>query len=67
MQNKKIIRAVTVSMSVDFFTPMIKDLQEQGYEIVAVSSPGSELKQLNEMGVRSIEVPMQRRMLLLKI
>lgn len=62
MQNKKIIRAVTVSMSVDFFTPMIKDLQKQGYEVVAVSSPGPELKHLNEMGVRSIDVPMQRRM-----
>lgn len=62
MKKLKIIRAVTVSMSVDFFTPMIKDLQKQGYEVVAVSSPGPELKHLNEMDVRYIEVPMQRRM-----
>ena len=62
MKNLKIIRAVTVSMSVDFFTPMIKDLQKQGYEVVVVSSPGPELKHLNEMDVRYIEVPMQRRM-----
>ena len=64
--NKKIIRAVTVSMSVDFYTPMIKDLQKQGYEIVSVSSPGPELKGLRELGVRTIEVPMERRMSPLK-
>lgn len=43
MDTKKIIRAVTVSMSVDFFSPMVKDLQQQGYEVVTVSSPGPEL------------------------
>ena len=60
--NKKIIRAVTVSMSVDFFTPMVKDLQQKGYEVVSVSSPGPELEHLRELGVKAIEVPMERRM-----
>lgn len=60
--NKKIIRAVTVSMSVDFFTPMVKDLQEKGYEVVSVSSPGPELERLRALGVKTIEVPMERRM-----
>lgn len=64
--NKKIIRAVTVSMSVDFFSPMVKDLQQQGYEIVSVSSPGSELERLQELGVKTIKVPMERRMSPLK-
>lgn len=64
--NKKIIRAVTVSMSVNFFTPIVKDLQQQGYEIVSVSSPGPELYHLKELGVRTIEVPMERRMSPLK-
>ena len=59
---KKIIRAVTVSMSVDFFTPMVKDLQEKGYEVVSVSSPGPELEHLRELDVKVIEVPMERRM-----
>ena len=59
---KKIIRAVTVSMSVDFFTPMVKDLQQKGYEVVSVSSPGPELEHLRELGVRAIEVPMERHM-----
>ena len=60
--NKKIIRAVTVSMSVDFFTPMVKDLQQKGYEVVSVSSPGPELEHLRELNVKVIEVPMERRM-----
>ena len=66
MDTKKIIRAVTVSMSVDFFSPMVKDLLQQGYEVVTVSSPGPELEGLRELGVRTIEVPMERRMSPLK-
>lgn len=63
---KKIIRAVTVSMSVDFFKPMVEDLQQRGYEVVSVSSGGSELAELREMGVKTIEVEMERRMAPLK-
>lgn len=59
--NKKIIRAVTVSSSIGFFEPIVKDLQEKGYEIVSLSSPGEELVRLREMGVKTIEVPMERR------
>ena len=62
MYSSKIIRAVTVSMSVGFFTPMVKDLQRKGYEIVSVSSPGLELETLRELGVKTLEVPMERRM-----
>ena len=63
LRNKnKIIRAVTVSMSVGFFTPMVKDLQRKGYEVVSVSSPGPELETLRELGVKKLEVPMERRM-----
>ncbi len=53
-------------MSVDFFSPMVKDLQQQGYEVVTVSSPGPELEGVRELGVRTIEVPMERRMSPLK-
>ena len=59
---RKVIRAVTVSMSVGFFTPMVKDLQRKGYEVVSVSSPGPELEILRELGVMTLEVPMERRM-----
>lgn len=58
----KIIRAVTVSQSCGFYTGIVPELQEQGYEVVSVSSPGPELQGLREMGVRCVEVPMERRM-----
>ena len=58
----KIIRAVTVSQSCGFYTGIIPELQKQGYEVVSVSSPGPELQELREMGVRCVDVPMQRRM-----
>ena len=62
----KIIRAVTVSSSIGFFEPIIKDLQEKGYEIVSLSSPGENLVRLREMGVKTIEVPMERRISLFR-
>lgn len=61
MEKIKIIRAVTASQSIGFFEPMVKDLQERGYEIVSVSSPGESLIRLREKGVRTIEVPIERR------
>lgn len=61
MEKIKIIRAVTASQSIGFFEPMVKDLQGRGYEIVSVSSPGESLIRLREKGVRTIEVPMERR------
>lgn len=62
----KIIRAVTISSSIGFFEPIVKDLQEKGYEIVSLSSPGEELVRLREMGIKTIEVPMERRISLFK-
>jgi glycosyltransferase involved in cell wall biosynthesis len=56
----KIIRAVTVAQSVDFYAPMVDGMREHGYEIVSVSSPGQELEQLKSKGVRCIEIPMAR-------
>jgi len=56
----KIIRACTVSMSVEFFVGMIPELQEMGYEVVAVSSDGPELHGVREVGARAITVEMQR-------
>lgn len=58
----KLIRAVTVSMSVVFFEPIVKDLQKKGYEIVSVSSSGPELERLKQKGVKVVEVEMERRM-----
>lgn len=66
MEKIKIIRAVTASQSIGFFEPMVKDLQERGYEIVSVSSPGESLIRLREKGVKVIEVPMERHISLFK-
>ena len=63
---KKLIRAVTVSMSVGFYEPMVEELQQEGYEVVSVSSPGPELERLRRKGVRCIEVPMERHIAVIK-
>lgn len=57
---KKIIRAVTVSMSVVFFKDLIPVLDRKGYEVVALSSPGEEMEELKENGTATIVVPMER-------
>lgn len=61
MRRNKIIRGVTVSMSVDFFTNLIPELNKQGFEIISVSSDGPELKRVHEAGGRPIVVEMARR------
>ncbi len=56
----KIIRACTVSMSVDFVTAMLPELRER-YEVVLLSSPGHELDEAEEQyGARGIRIPMER-------
>lgn len=64
--SKKIIRAATVSMSTVFYKPIVKDLQSIGYDVVSVTSPGPELAELSDMGVKCIEVPMERHVSLTK-
>lgn len=63
----KIIRATTIPMSLDIFCKgMLRELSEK-YEVVAVSSPGSELSLVEEReGVRTIAVPMERQISLKK-
>ena len=65
-QPKKLLRSVTVSMSVGFFEPMVEDWQRQGYDVVSVSSDGSELEGLRAKGVKTVVVEMERRMAPLK-
>lgn len=66
MQNKKIIRAVTASLSIGFFETMINPLLHKGYEIVAVSSDGPELQRLRNRGIRTLVIPMERHISLKK-
>lgn len=67
MTEKKIIRATTVPMSLKAFCDgMLRELAEN-YEVVAVSSPGEDLEWVAEHeGVRTVAVPMERHISLLK-
>lgn len=67
MDKKKIIRASTVPQSLDVFCKgMLKELSEK-YEVIALSSPGEPLDRVREReGVRTISVPMERHISLMK-
>lgn len=59
----KIIRAVTVPMSLGFCREVMIKLRDNGHEMVAVTSPGPELDSLRDKdGFKTIEVAMERRM-----
>lgn len=66
MIEKKIIRAVTVSESVEFYQPIVKDLLNRGYEVVSVSSPGPELEGLRKEGIKVLEIPMERHISIMR-
>ena len=59
----KLIRITTVPSTLNAFCKgLLKELKLEGYEVVAVSSPGKELEELaNSEGVRTIALPMERR------
>lgn len=58
---KKILRAVTVPMSLCFCRDIMIKMRTMGYEMLAVTSPGPELDRLrDEDGFHSIEVKMER-------
>lgn len=63
----KIIRATTDPSSLNIFCRgLLKELNDK-YEVIALSSPGTALETINEReGVRTIAIPMQRRISLLK-
>lgn len=57
---KKIIRAVTVPQSTEFFKGLIPALNQKGFKVVALSSPGKEMEELKEKGVPTVVIPMER-------
>ncbi len=65
MKSIKIIRAATVPESLETFCRgLLRELHEHdGYEVVALSSPGDALDRVGKNeGVRIVAVPMERRM-----
>lgn len=69
MDKTKIIRTTTVPGSLKTFCKgLLRELQEQDcYEVVAVSSPGDSMREIEEReGVRTVAVPMERHISPLK-
>ena len=68
MARTKLIRATTVPGSLESFcNGLLRELQTEGYNVVAVSSPGPEMDIIRRReGVRIVAVPMERRMAPLK-
>ena len=64
----KIIRCATIGLSLNIFCKgILQDLKDQGYEVVAVSSPDEDLKQVAAReDVRTIGVEMERKISLVK-
>ena len=57
----KIIRSVTVSMSLDFCREVMIKMRAMGYDMVAVTSSGPELDELRDKdGFHCVAVPMER-------
>lgn len=66
-EKKKVLRVSTIPLSLNLLLKgQLKMLNEE-YEVVAVSSPGEDLKMVEEReGVRVVELPMERRISLFK-
>lgn len=65
---KKIVRAATIGLSLNIFCKgLLRELADEGYEVVALSSPDDDLAELGEReGVRTIGVAMERHVSPLK-
>lgn len=65
----KLICVTTVPQTqLAFCSSFLRDLQEQeGFDIISVSSPGKRLNEISEReGVRTIAVPMERHISIIK-
>lgn len=65
---KKIIRSATIGLSLNVFCKgLIRELVDEGYDVVALSTPDNDLSELAEReGVRTIGVDMERHISPLK-
>ena len=67
MEKKKIIKTSTIPTSLDTFCKGQLKMLSEHFEVVAVSSPDKELKWIEEReGVRTIAVPMERHISIVK-
>ena len=59
---KKIVRAATIGLSLNVFCKgLLRELKDEGYEVVALSSPDADLEELGRReGVHTVGVSMER-------
>lgn len=59
----KILRVSTIPLSLNlFYRGFFRELSEEGFEVIALSSPGLDLEELREREkVKTIGIPMERR------
>lgn len=64
----KLFRITTVPMTLNSFCKgLLKELSQEGYEVIGVSSPGEKLEELAKReGVRTIPVPMERHISMIR-
>ena len=62
------MRAATIGLSLNVFCKgLLTELREEGYDVVAVSSPDADLEELGEReDVRTVGVPMERHISIVK-
>jgi glycosyltransferase involved in cell wall biosynthesis len=64
---RKIIRVSTIPMSLNIFCRGQLKMLSYYYEVVAVSSPGEDLREIREReGVRTVSIPMERHISIIK-
>ena len=64
---KKLFRISTIPTSLETLLKGQLKMLSEYYEVVAVSSPGEKMKVLEEReGVRTVSIPMERRISLVK-
>lgn len=67
MEKRKVLRVSTIPMSLDLLLKGQLRMLNENYEVVAASSPGADLEKVAKReGVRTVELPMERRISLLK-
>ncbi len=67
MTKKKILRVSTIPLSLNILLVGQLRTMNENYEVVAVSSPGKDLEEVaRREGVRTVELPMERRISLWK-
>lgn len=59
-ERPRLVYIFTVALSVGFVLDSLQPLQQEGFEVFVISSPGAELDEAARRGAKTFAVPMQR-------